>query len=370
MAAAETLRNFPGDLDLVFSKLSLKPRDVLNVYLIGSRLWGTASASSDYDLYIVVKGNASARNSHFKVPGHEVDAVVVGVQYFEQRTNLGRLKELSCVWAPQSCKLVERQPPRVGTVDTAALRQSLNEGYAKDWARARKLIEGRKLEEGKKVLSHCVRAHDLALQIVQHGKIVDYEGAGADSFDWLRGTYSKQWVTYAEHFEQALANTRNAVASGNGGGGGGSGGGGGGSVKGGIVQSLSVTKDLATAATAAAAAAAADASVSGATTSGAGAAEYWFGDGLPPQHVTVRQVSADADEVAVAELEAALSAATDAVLLQNGGAEAVTDVVSEGTSFADAIFCGGCCGVQCGWCFVFAFGWLGVRVCVISCSVV
>ena len=205
--SADDLRTFPQDLVAVFDKLSLDHNVVICVYLIGSRMWGTATTSSDYDLYIVIKGSDSARNSHFKLPGVDVDAVVIGATSFQGRIDQGKLKELSCIWAPKLCRLVETVPFRPsgksGLVNKAALLGSLLEGYKKDWTRARKLIESAKLVQGKKVLAHCVRAHLLAQQIVDHGKIEDYL-TGGDVVAFLHGKYDKDWETYQGLFQEGL----------------------------------------------------------------------------------------------------------------------------------------------------------------------
>lgn len=311
MAAAEAYRNFPGDLDGVYAKLSLSRGDVLNVYLIGSRMWGTASASSDYDLYLVVKGGDSARNSHFQLPGVSVDAVVVGAAYFQQRLDAAKLKELSCIWAPASCKLLEKKvfKPTGGEVGHSQLVSSLSEGHKKDWARAQKLVAGGRLEEGKKVLSHDVRAHLLSLQILTHGKIVDYE-TGADAVAWLQGTYSKDWGVYAGEFEPKLEAIRQAITSSPGTGGRGelsstsSNGGVAGLAEG--ILTLSVAKQPGGTTAAAAA-------VDDEQQPENGAAEYWFGEDISPGKLTMRQVSVDADEVAVSEVAARLDAAVSAV---------------------------------------------------------
>ena len=274
---AESHRNFDGDLQLVFSKLSIADANVLNVYLIGSRMWGTASNSSDHDLYIVIKGNESARNSHFKIPGFEIDAVVVGMAYFQSRLDSGKLKELSCLWAPQSCKLLERHAFRVAgnQVDRAALLKSLHEGHEKDWRRARKLVESGRVSEGKKVLLHDLRAHLLAVQIVREGKIVDYE-AGHEVHDWINYTFSKSWDVFAAEFEPKIASLLDFLRNVNAG------------------ESASAPMEL-----------------QSLTISKQGRSDYWFGDDLSPSRITRRQISADADEAAVSTLEDRLRLAAD-----------------------------------------------------------
>jgi hypothetical protein len=299
MSTLDAQRQWPGDLDAVFEKIAVRRPDVEAVYLIGSRMWGAAGASSDYDLYVIVKGDAATRNTHFRLPpGLEVDAVVIGAAPFQQRLNQGKLKELSCVWAPAACRLLERHAflpssggggdgGRGSGVDRAALAASLLEGYEKDWSRARKLIEGGRLVEGKKVLAHCVRAHQLAVQIVQRGRIDDYMSASA-TIEQLRGIYAKDWQAYAAELEDPLAGMRDIVS---------------GSTTATTFSSLDDAHGGASAAVR---------SLSVTKGSPDKHAEYWFGTAVSPSRITARQISEDPDEQAVAEVVATLAAATAA----------------------------------------------------------
>ena len=308
----EALRYFPGDLDEVFTKLSVKRKDVVNVYLIGSRMWGTATHTSDYDIYVVTKGATEARNSHFRLPpGLEVDAVVVGASYFQQRLDFGKLKELSCIWAPEACQLLCTRTfaPASGKVDPKALSSSLAEGYAKDWTRARKLIEGGNLVAGKKVILHCVRAHLLAVEIVEQGKIVDYETA-ADVVEWLHGVYSKQWQTYVDEFAGRLADMRVTISGNHS-----------------KVEAAGTPGEVTTSLTSMSISkSATDAILLGERNTTQGQGLYWFGDAsvsteddavhaLGSRQIMIRQVSLDANELAVAEVVKELEEATkDAIV--------------------------------------------------------
>lgn len=56
-------------LEKVCSTLSIPEKDVLSAFVLGSRLWGTANAQSDYDAYIVLKGNSSLATTLDKQKG-------------------------------------------------------------------------------------------------------------------------------------------------------------------------------------------------------------------------------------------------------------------------------------------------------------
>lgn len=44
-----------GSLEWFFSELNLEPQDVTNIYLTGSRVYGTATSESDWDFICVVR---------------------------------------------------------------------------------------------------------------------------------------------------------------------------------------------------------------------------------------------------------------------------------------------------------------------------
>eukprot|EP01063_Lacrimia_lanifica_P002628 TRINITY_DN1139_c0_g3_i1.p2 TRINITY_DN1139_c0_g3~~TRINITY_DN1139_c0_g3_i1.p2 ORF type:complete len:263 (+),score=103.59 TRINITY_DN1139_c0_g3_i1:92-790(+) len=208
-AGLDGLRRFPHDLGDVYGKLAVKRGDVLNVYLVGSRLWGTATPKSDYDLYVVTKGSGATRNAHFRIPGAEVDAVVVSAAAFQSRLAEGKMQELCCVHAPPACVLVQTTAFAV-KVDAAAMHASLVERHDKDWRRAEKLIAGGRLREGQKVLSHSVRGHLLALQMARHGAITDFAAANPAARHLLN-MYDTAWAAYDVLLAAKLAALRDAV---------------------------------------------------------------------------------------------------------------------------------------------------------------
>lgn len=47
----------------ICNAFSLKKDEVIDAYLLGSRLWGTSNSTSDYDLYIIIPDKSNTTNS-------------------------------------------------------------------------------------------------------------------------------------------------------------------------------------------------------------------------------------------------------------------------------------------------------------------
>lgn len=169
---------FPFDLDVVLKKLSLPSDSVLNVYLLGSRLWGTQTSQSDYDLVVVMREWAAPKPE--TVHNGLFDARVLSKEGFVAKLAENELESLKCCWLPAPHILREAIPAQklleteAGGVDRARLRAGIMERTEKDLAKAAKFLEKGKRVEGGKILLHAIRLQLLGGQILQTGRITDF----------------------------------------------------------------------------------------------------------------------------------------------------------------------------------------------------
>ena len=168
---------FPFQLPDVLRKLGLPVESALNVYLIGSRLWGTAGSQSDYDLLIVM--DQWPPNKPETVHSGLFDAKVLSRQNFVAKLAQAEFEELKCCWLPPSHVLKETLQAstllkEVGGVNKARLHAGITERTEKDLAKAAKFYEKGKKAEGGKILVHTVRLHLLGAQMATAGMITDY----------------------------------------------------------------------------------------------------------------------------------------------------------------------------------------------------
>jgi len=184
-----------GELKLsdVAKKLNLSEVGLRGVFVLGSRLWGTARRDSDWDL-LVVHADVTGKTSRHSGDGR-IDAVVTSQEeYFERCRRHQWLECLTLFVPPDNC-LRKQAPPADFTIDRRLLAASVAEETNKDWARARKYVERGDLERAKRTIVHTLRMNMMALQLATHGRIVDFTVAN-DLREELWGVYSQDWRYY------------------------------------------------------------------------------------------------------------------------------------------------------------------------------
>lgn len=70
------------DTSVLLRRLKLNEKDVLGIYIVGSRLWGSATYSSDWDFIIVLRSWPKGRSSEHN---GDIDATVLDKNEFFKR---------------------------------------------------------------------------------------------------------------------------------------------------------------------------------------------------------------------------------------------------------------------------------------------
>ena len=148
-----------------------KPSDLLNYYNYGSRVYGTASESSDYDYILVIKDNSSFKKEYLKVNNYEYH--FVKKSEFEQKLNDHKIDFLECYFAPKEMVFFEHFRPKF-EIDKWKLRKSISQVCNNSWSKCRKKIEQGDYYIGIKSLFHSIRILHFGIQIAKYGKIIDY----------------------------------------------------------------------------------------------------------------------------------------------------------------------------------------------------
>ncbi len=117
-------------VSLVCAKLALSEADCVAMFLIGSRLWGTACDQSDWDFQIVMKKGNKEGKDVWTLHAANIDATCLTVTAFCERLKEHSFLCLLPYWLPSEWQWkrdVKLLPSTIGPLNRAALLKSVGD---------------------------------------------------------------------------------------------------------------------------------------------------------------------------------------------------------------------------------------------------
>lgn len=203
----------PPTLNDILNALQIE--SALNVWVYGSRVYGTVDANSDWDFIAVVdKSPFTDAEVTRKFP--HMDVSVYSATQWRKLLVDHEMGALECLWLPPHCVLLSNKDwLSEFKLDLQALRHSVSAQVGNSWVKANKKLS---VEAdfapriAKKSLFHVFRILDFALQIGRDGRITDYSSCNEtwasimkdESTDWAhyKSLYQKRYNTARSAFKQ------------------------------------------------------------------------------------------------------------------------------------------------------------------------
>lgn len=158
----------------ITSALKINNSEILNVYPFGSRVYNTHNDNSDYDFVIV--GSEFITENHLAFGNYRnksINAIIYKTTTFAQKLREHSVHALECFYLPDEQTLLKTVYFNL-YLDMDLLKQRILQKANYDWNKSQKRFEAGKLLKAKKSLFHSLRVLDFGLQILEHGKIIDY----------------------------------------------------------------------------------------------------------------------------------------------------------------------------------------------------
>ncbi|WP_438024081.1 hypothetical protein [Sorangium sp. So ce233] len=160
-------------LSTVLRVLGRTDGEVHSVFRTGSRVYGTAIATSDED-FVAVLARRDAKQDLAFAPG--VNVVVHGLDTFRGALADHSVFALECLFLAPEHRLKEARPPFPFKLDRKKLAASAASRSASDFKKAGARFDEAP-EASKKKLFHALRVPLFAVQIAEAGAIHDYGAA-------------------------------------------------------------------------------------------------------------------------------------------------------------------------------------------------
>ncbi|KAF9466231.1 hypothetical protein BDZ94DRAFT_1251453, partial [Collybia nuda] len=159
----------------IIRSLSLVDEKVIGIYLVGSRLWGTHSKLSDFDILVIIEDLLTP--SHILKSRHknQYDVTLLTKSVFIERIKQGSFIEILCcliegdeaVW--RTGEPVKQLIPDIGILDAWVVERNHI-----DYEKAKKFWIKNKKEEAFKILQHIITATIVIKGIKQKAEIAGH----------------------------------------------------------------------------------------------------------------------------------------------------------------------------------------------------
>ncbi len=194
------------DLQQVIRTLGLVERELLNVYIVGSHLWGTCGHGSDWDMVIIVEDPTGARRPLNTHRGN-FEAFIVSRDCYTSLIREHAMQVLITLWLPRALVLRENFDPKIlFHLDPTALMSSLEHTRERDLRVSEKHFRKSNTIQAKKVLVHCLRYLMLGVQVKRSGHIHDY-AVGHPFRELVLESYCTTWEELMAVVQQVVDQT-------------------------------------------------------------------------------------------------------------------------------------------------------------------
>lgn len=160
---------------------------IFNITVFGSRVYGTATSDSDWDIIMVANNSVESteiRNGLFNIH-------VYTPNKFQADLDWHRINNLECIFAPDWARLKETIDYKsTFKLDLAKLRHATSHISSNSWVKCKKkLTVADEYYIGIKSLFHSIRIPMFATQIASSGRITDFSCA---NWIWDKLTFKDQ----------------------------------------------------------------------------------------------------------------------------------------------------------------------------------
>jgi predicted nucleotidyltransferase len=197
------------DINKIIELTKISRHRIWNIYMFGSRVYGTYREDSDYDIILV----ASSLDCGKEIKDKKYNIHIVSPDQFEDGLRSYNMSYLECIFAPDFAKLQERRSFPLEIRSKFFKKQVIRQSSV-SWNKAEKRIEDGEIFRGIKSLFHSFRILSFGLQIVSSKRIDSFSSYNR-LWDEISNNNDKTWKAFKDRYykerlilENRFRNTR------------------------------------------------------------------------------------------------------------------------------------------------------------------
>ena len=181
----------------------LHPTRVINIYIFGSRVYGTSGRDSDWDILIVAK----TPNPEVELKTDKFNIHILSPDRFQSSLDSHNIRSIECIMAPEWAKIQELKQFNF-ELKLPSLRHSISHISNNSWVKCKKKLQQDDYYIGIKSIWHSLRIPMFGSQIARWGEIRNWDCAN-DLWEELK---SKKWTW--QELDERFRKLHNEILSG------------------------------------------------------------------------------------------------------------------------------------------------------------
>lgn len=194
----ETTLQKPFTAEQIISQAGIHPLKVRNIYLYGSRIYGTNREDSDYDIILIGASLLEHNEVSAQIDNSLLNIHIITPDKFKRDLESHNIMNLECFFSPEWARIQEKEQLKF-VLNKKKLAKNIIAQSFNSWQGGKfKLNEG-DIYRGLKSIFHSIKMLIFAIQIMEHGKIADFTAANylhkeindcdEIDFEYFRETY-------------------------------------------------------------------------------------------------------------------------------------------------------------------------------------
>lgn len=187
----------------IIKELKLNPKDILNIYLMGSRLWGTSRPNSDFDVIIVCQKYDGPMTLHTP----QINATILDLNMFLDRVKNHEYLETVAIHSPSEFHLLEDMIVKLPKFKYDLFKKSIEYRIDRDLAHITKNDQKGKYDRANKTRYMCLNMLAIATEITKHhqsGTEINFKIASELKKNWTKFEFDTTFQRLRDQFYLVL----------------------------------------------------------------------------------------------------------------------------------------------------------------------
>jgi len=189
------VENFDLQKDEIITLCGVHPLKVRNIYVYGSRVYGSNKPNSDFDIIVV----AGALLIHEEFKSEKYNVHVHTPDKFKQDLTNYMMHCLECYYAPSWAQVQVKDTYPEFKIQSAKLKQSILTQSSNTWNHSKYKFHNGDIVRGLKSGFHAIKCLEFGIQILKTGKISDF-GSNNELLKEITQSEYYDWKPFKEKY--------------------------------------------------------------------------------------------------------------------------------------------------------------------------